>query len=87
MSDAERLEQLERRLAQLEEQMRVLAGGEAGRRGSGYASQPAASQSRATSVFPSSPRPRFHAFIPASPLPRFPRFHPSSGSANASSWP
>jgi uncharacterized membrane protein len=43
MSDAERLEQLERRMSQLEEQMQVLAG----QRGSGAAGQETASQSTA----------------------------------------
>ena len=87
MSDAERLEQLERRLAQLEEQVRVLA---AGKRGSGEAGTHFCS--RQHPIFgkqllpnrPASPLPRLRPRFPASPLPRF---HPSSGSANASSWP
>ena len=80
MSDAERLEQLERRMAQLEEQMRVLAG----QRGSEAARQPSTPALAA-------PPPRGPTAQPATaPPPRRPAalfFHPSNGSASAFSSP
>ncbi|MFL5532294.1 MAG: DUF2339 domain-containing protein, partial [Gemmatimonadales bacterium] len=69
MSDAERLEQLERRLSQLEEQVRELA---AAKRGDGVTS--AISQPRASQVGrpATSQAPRVPASKSSSPPPRFP---------------